>query len=311
MEMGGPVRNLVSLVLAALLVLAAAGAARALRVGAMDHFLATQRYEDVYYLPPAHWLPVLSLGHDEALADLLWMRALIYFGDELGHQGLVRHVFDYADAILALDPDFRKAYRWVGMAGMYHAGEITVDDLRRSVSYLERGARRFPDDGEMAWDCGASLAFELAPRVTDEAEKRELRARGVEHMQTAARLGAGPDWLVLTNATQLRRLGRTEQAIRHLEEMYATVRDPDTKAEIGRQLVAARGEAWTRAFEQAQRELEERRSADYPYMSTTLYLLVGPRRLVTGDPLRPEEPDLNALVGESETPLPEETDPPD
>ena len=46
--------------------------------------------------------------------------------------------------------------------------------LSEAVEFLERGARRFPDDGEMAWDLGASLAYELVPRVDDPEEKERL-----------------------------------------------------------------------------------------------------------------------------------------
>jgi len=263
----------VPLIVALSLVVLAVGT-RELRVAASDHAEATVRYEDVYYVPPPEWLPVFSLGHDEALADLLWMRSLIYFGEEIIQRGDVEHIFAYADAILALDPDFRKVYHWAGSAGMYRTTETSVEDMYRAVEFLERGARRFPDDGEMAWDLGASLAYELVPRVHDPEEKERLRLRGVEHMQVAARLGAGPDWLVLTNATELRRLGRMDQAIRHLEEMYAAVEDPQTKALIHNEILALRGAAHAEALEQSIENLERRRRAEYPYLDSGLFLLL-------------------------------------
>ena len=36
---------------------------RELRLKAFAAHLGSQRYEDVYYLPPSHWLPVLSVGY--------------------------------------------------------------------------------------------------------------------------------------------------------------------------------------------------------------------------------------------------------
>lgn len=258
-----------------LLVLAMTG--RELRLRATDHYLATQTYEDIYHLPPPDWLRPFALGYDEALANLLWMRALVYFGEELVHRGQVRHVFDYAEAIITLDPEFEAAYRWAGTAGMYRPVETSVDDMRTAISFLERGARHFPDDGELAWDLGASLVFELIPRIDDPAEKERIRALGVEHLETAARLGAGPDWLVFTNATELRRLGRVEQAIRHLEEMYSTVRDEQTRERIANELAALRNERYAEAFRRANEELERDRRRDFPYVSTDLYLLLGPR----------------------------------
>lgn len=252
-------------------------ATRELRLRGMAHFLGTQRYEDVYYLPPPAWLEVFSLGHREALAGLVWTRALVYFGEEIRHRGDVRHVFDYAEAIVTLDPDFRAAYRWVGSAAIYRTGTVTEADARRAIGFLERGARRFPTDGELAWDLGATYAYELPPLLSDERARNEAKRIGTEHLEVAARLGAGPPWLVLANATQLRRLGRTEQAIRHLEEMYSTVRDPDTREQIVLQLAALRSEADAEALRRTVEELEARRQRDFPYVGADLFLLLGPR----------------------------------
>ncbi len=262
------------------LLLGALPVLRTLRVAAMHRFLATRTYEDIYYLPPPAWLRVMSLGYHEALADLVWIRVLIYFGDELVHRRDVVHVFQYADAVLALDPSFRRIYHWAAMAASYNAGHVTAKDLRRSVAYLEEGARRFPDDGNMAWDLGASILYDLEPNVTDPAEKRRLRKEGVAHMLVAARLGAGPPWLALANATQLQKLGETELAAQHLEEMYATVRDPAVKKNIADTLAALRSKAFAEAFRHANREVEQRRQRDFPYLDSTLYLLVGRRPLV-------------------------------
>lgn len=267
----------VRIAVALIVVLAAIAALRVTRVRSMDHFLASQRYEDIYYLPPTEWLVTMSLGYREALADLIWLRALVYFGDEIVHRGDVEHVFNYGDAIATLDPDFKRVYAWVGMAGLYRPTEIPVDEMRRAADFLERGVRRFPDDGELAWDLGATLSFEIAPHVEDPEERRELKRRGAEYMMTAARLGAGPAWLALTNASELERLGQTEQAARHLEEMYASVSDPDLRARIAGALEELRSAAYAEAFRRANAEAEEQRQRDFPYLDPTLHLLVGPR----------------------------------
>lgn len=261
----------------ALALVAALPLLRTLRLGAMDHYLATQRYEDVYYLPPAEWLPVLSLGWDEALADLIWSRALIYFGDELKHKGDVQHVREYGEAMLRLDPDFKAVYSWVATAGTYRTGEVKEEDFLRSIEFLERGVRRFPDDGELAWELGATLTYELAPLVEDPERQRELRRRGMEHLMVAARKGAGPDWLALSNATQLRKLGQMEQAARHIEEMYGSVRDPSVRDQLRAQLRKLRSRVHAEAVAEAWEQLRQRREQDYPWMPLGLYLLVGPK----------------------------------
>ena len=246
-----------------------------LRGRAMDQYLASQTYEDIYYLPPPHWLQVMSLGYQRALADLIWLRALIYFGDEFENKGAVKHVFNYGESMLALDPDFRRVYRWVGVAGVYTPTGSPPEFIEQAIDVLRRGVERFPDDGQLAWDAGATIVYELLPNLPkDDPERERLRAEGNEHMMAAARLGAGPDWLVITNATALRKLGEKERELRHLEEMYTLVRNPAVKAEIEARLSQLRDEAYAEAFRRANEEFEQRRKEEFPYIPPTLYFFV-------------------------------------
>jgi hypothetical protein len=241
----------------------------------MDHYLETQTYEDIYYLPPPQWLQVMSLGHRRALADLIWLRALIYFGDEFENQGAVKHVFNYGDSMLALDPDFRRVYRWVGVAGVYTPTGSSREYIERSIDVLRRGVERFPSDGELAWDAGATITYELLPNLPkDDPNRERLEAEGNDYMMSAARLGTGPAWLVLTNATSLRKLGETDRELRHLEEMYAVIRDPNVKAQIEHRLSQLRDRAYAEAFRSANEEFEQRRLEEFPYLPSTLYFFM-------------------------------------
>lgn len=241
----------------------------------MDQYLATQTYEDIYYLPPPEWLLVMSLGHRRALADLIWLRALIYFGDELENRGAVKHVFNYGESMLALDPDFRRVYRWVGVAGVYTPLGSPPEFIERAVDVLRRGVERFPNDGELAWDAGATIEYELLPTLPkDDPDRERLDAEGNDYMMAAARLGAGPPWLVLTNATSLRKLGEKDRELRHLEEVYALVRDPVVKSQIEIRIAQIRDQAYAEAFRKANEEFEQRRLEEFPYLPSTLYFFV-------------------------------------
>jgi tetratricopeptide (TPR) repeat protein len=260
--------------------LAAVAAERTRRDG-QAHYQATQRYEDVYYLPPANWLRIFSLGEHEALAGLIWLRALVYFGDELQEKGPVRHLYAYTDAMLALDPFFKRVYLWVASSAVYRTGRVTAADVERAIGYLERAVRLFPDDGELAWTLGANYLYELSPLLPP-AQREAATRRGIEHLQAAARLGGGPPWLVLTTATALRKLGRSEQEIAHLEEVYDQVSDPNVKEEIERRLAALRSESFMEALRRTYEELERNRLRDYPYLPRDLYQLVGPKPAFDG-----------------------------
>jgi len=258
-----------------------------LRSRAHGAFVESQSYEDTYYLPPNAWLRVFSLGWDEAFADLIWMRALIYYGDELRHDGAVQFVFRYGEAIETLDPNFVAIYSWVGMASLYRPQATTVDDIERAVTFMRRGAERHPNDGELAWDLGATLAYELPPMVNDTEAADRARARAVPFLVRAVQLGAAPRWATMTNAAILTRIGRTEQAARHLEEMYDQTSDPRTRQRMAARIRQLRGEVEGEAFLATMRELEAQRRAHFPYAPQGLFLLLGERPVVDIDgPIR-------------------------
>lgn len=245
-----------------------------LREAAMHRYLAAQTYEDVYYLPSPEALRGLSFGYRRALADLVWARALVYVGDEFRHRGDLENVFRYADAILALDPDFKRVYQWIGTVGLYRPIAPTIEEGLRTASYLERAVERFPDDGELVWDLAATLSYELPSLTDDQALEQQLRERGAQLMVRAAEMGAGPRWLALTNATQLEQLGRTEQAIRHLEQIYPLA-DEETQREILARLEALRASAQAEQLRYFEEELEQRRMRFFPHVPMSLFVLVG------------------------------------
>jgi tetratricopeptide (TPR) repeat protein len=248
------------------------------RERAADHFIASQEYENLYYLPGPEWLASFSLGFREAAADGLWIQALIYFGEEVRQQKSAEHIFRFAESIIELDPDFARIYRWVAATSLYRPMVVPVEDIEAAVEVLQLGVDRFPNDPELVWDLGATLSYELAPRLNHDREyKARVKERGSIHLVRAARMGAGPAWAALSNASQLLRLGQNEQAIRHLEEMYSVTRSADLRYSIARQLANLRDETHAEALEQAYREHEEEWMANYPYMPSTFYQILGPR----------------------------------
>lgn len=263
-------------------------------------YLAAQRYEDLYYVPPPSWLAVLSLGHREALADLLWLRSLIYFGDELMHRGQVKHLYQYTDAMLSLDPYFRRVYLWISSCALYRSGKVTVADAHKAIAYLERAVRLFPDDGELAWSLGATYSYELPPLLDDRAAKDEAKRQGLEHLKVAVLRGAGPSWLALSTAAELGRLGQREQEIAHVEEVFAQVSDPLLKEQLEMRLIRLRGAAYAEAMRQALNDIENARARDFPYVDLDLYLQVGTRSPFDGKAqlLRNFDPDVD-LLGQS------------
>jgi tetratricopeptide (TPR) repeat protein len=262
-----------ALVIVALI--AAALCAGHTRLDSQRHFASTQRYQDIYYLPPPEWLKVFSLGYYEAMASLVWMRTLIYFGDEMVQRHPSKYLYAYADAMLALDPYFVRAYRWVATAGSYRVGTTGKPDVLRAIDYLERAARLFPDDGEIAWDLASFYLYELKPLASSDKEREEANRKGLEHLQVAVLRGAGPPWLVMNAASQLEKMGQREQQIAFLKEAYGQVSSDEVRKQIEDQLGLLQSQSFAEAFAREQAQAEANRKRDYPFLDLDLFLLVG------------------------------------
>jgi hypothetical protein len=220
---------------------------------------------------------VLSLGYRQALADLIWCRSLVYFGEDIAQRGKVKYVFEYTDAILALDPDFRPAYRWIPTAAIYRPIDLDITQGLRAAEYLKRALRRWPEDWELHWDYGSLLRFELAPLERDAARKRVLLERAAPHISAAALHGAGPPWLALNSVELLNKLGHVQRTIRHLEELQETVQDEEVKREVQARLHALRSQEAYEAVRTAEQQFSDEHQRSYPYLSPGLFLFVGER----------------------------------
>src|SRR5689334_18178608 len=92
--------------------------------------------DDVLYLPRASALRALSFGHHELAADLVFVRALVYFGGQMAQKGRYPWLDNYLDTIVALDPTWKTPYRWAGVATMYNGREITNEAVAASTHFL-------------------------------------------------------------------------------------------------------------------------------------------------------------------------------
>ncbi len=271
-----------------LLVTAAAGSLE-LRAAAADHVRETRAYDPRSLVPDPDVVRVLSLGYDRALADILWMRALVYLGEEFQHHEGASAVFDHADALLALDPDFKKAYEWIGVVGTYRLGETSTEDYLRTLTYLRRAAERFPDDPKIRWDVGATMVFDQPRAVREDAElSARLESEGLEHVEYAAAHGAAPPWILFTATTKRRELGQTEQALTNLRQMAGIVDDPEVRQQLEQRIVALEAEAATLSRDAELEHLRRRHRSTYPWVPLGLWILVD-------DPAA----DAEGLMGES------------
>lgn len=243
------------------------------------HYDGHRRVLDSAEIPTPTVARIVSLGHVEWLADVLWINALLYYGDSISARNGGRYIERYAAVMLALDPRFRQAYLWAAVALTLRSGEVPIDDVRHAAQHLADGLRVFPEDGELHFQRGAALEFELGPRLpADSEERRRIRAEAAEHFRRCSVLGEGPEYISLTAARYLVASGRYDAAIETLRDGLVHVDDATFRTMIQERLTELlrthpgddRGLAEMQA-------IEANRRREYPYLPPSLYLFVGPR----------------------------------
>jgi tetratricopeptide (TPR) repeat protein len=150
---------------------------------------ADRRFEEAPYLPSATFLRYASVGYQAMAADLMWIRATQYFGEELERRRELREagklkeaaeryqfLYPLLDLTVSLDPQFIGAYRFGGLL-------LTVvkryDD---AIALYEKGYAANPDRWEMPHDLGRLYFLDLKDdekalywwKITDELPGRPV-----------------------------------------------------------------------------------------------------------------------------------------
>lgn len=230
--------------------------------------------EDILYLPKASALRVMSLGHHELAATLVFVRALVYFGGELGTKDRrFTWLENYMDTMVSLDPHFEMAYKWAGSAFMYNGRTITNDMVERSNHFLERGIKHFPRSWQLPWMLGCNYLFEM--RSTDPKQKKEWERIGGEWIRQAALIGSAPPWASLLAAQLMKKEGRDEVSMRYLEEVYLTTSDESTKREIRNRILFLKSKVEADRLEKLGKDFNDRWEKTLPYAHPDLFVALG------------------------------------
>lgn len=266
---GAPWRSVALGLAAALVGVALAGGAH--------HFTASRRAtfppeQDVAYLPSATALRIGSVGHKELLADLLFMRAVLYFSTQLTGARNYEWLGPNIDMINELDPHFRAPYLFGSRATMYNGLPITNEMVMLSNHFCEKALVQFPNDWEFAFTVGCNYLFEL--KTTDPKQKAEWQRKGGEMIRRASLVGGGPAWLAGLAAKIMSDEGQADAALRYLEEAYLSVQDDKEREDIRLLLIAKRA-ANVGRLAAARDAFNSAWAKNLSYAPSDLFVLVG------------------------------------
>ncbi len=217
-------------------------------------------------LPNEKALIWMSLGQREFLADLIWIRALQY--NNLKNEAhLAEH---FADAIIALDPDFKAVYKWASVAAIFSEG-MTAKSVKKANEYLALGAKQFPLDPY--YDYSIALNdISYYPDDTPE-ERAILRRRAIKHLQIAQQKpGADPSITMLISGLLSDNDDQTAK-IQFLQQAILTETNPETKQQLQTRLIMISESSGSSALMLSQRRDQWQRE-HHPYLPLMLdYLL--------------------------------------
>lgn len=256
--------------------LAAAGA---LGVGLVAHAdLEVKRgsfpeEEDLLYLPPPQQLKYMSLGYKEALADLIWIRAVIFTGERAGGQNYA-WILKYLEAIFELAPQFRRPYAWGGVTLMYTGEAVDKDMLDRATELYRQGLERHPDDHEMLFALGMILARDVqSTEGYSEQDRLGAKAEGADLLRRAAAAGAPPLVRQLA-ATMVDDFATDALAIQFLETQLLSAEDEDYRRMLETKLDALVGREAGAGLRELKSAFDAERMLRKPYMPDTDYAVM-------------------------------------
>lgn len=153
----------------------------------------------------------LALGFDNLVADLYWMRAVIYFGGQRLDTPAknFEQLFPLLDLVTSLDPYFNVAYRFgaIFLAETYPGGAGRPD---QAVQLLQKGLEHSPARWEYVQDIGFIHYWWL----------RDY-SRASEWFRKASEVPGAPSWLAPMAATTLAEGGNRQSS----RQLWTQLRD--------------------------------------------------------------------------------------
>lgn len=151
------------------------------------HHHRTYKFADQPPLIPTNHVSTASLNYETALADILWVGAILYRTERSSIRRSAPGVTVYADAIIELDPYFHPIYRWHNTFRYRALSSPTREDRDEANRILATGLEFFSDD----WSMARSLLVNYSNPLLERTDKDHIK--DLEEAIYYARLGADMD----------------------------------------------------------------------------------------------------------------------
>uniref|UniRef100_A0A7C4U793 Tetratricopeptide repeat protein n=1 Tax=candidate division WOR-3 bacterium TaxID=2052148 RepID=A0A7C4U793_UNCW3 len=96
---------------------------------------------ELLYFPKGENVKYIVSGFNNLLADLLWIRGAVYYGDEKIRGGKFEYLYHIYDIITSLDKRFLNGYIFGSFFINYQ-----LKNLKLAIQLLDKGIRELPDE---------------------------------------------------------------------------------------------------------------------------------------------------------------------
>jgi len=174
-----------------------------------------KNYEDTLYLPSARYVRSIAMGYDDALASILFIRAIQAYGSGAqfsGKGGRPRLFAHYYDVITDLDPKFYKAYSF---------GNLMVGEEFRSpgagLALMVKGVHNLRDDYRIPYEA----AFFSQATLED-------FDRAVRYLKIAVQASNAPEYLDRQLNYFAIKGGQFRAGVERFLDMFLRAKDADS-----------------------------------------------------------------------------------
>jgi len=186
----------------------------------IDNNFSYQQIEKMLYLPSGKFIKPLCLGFDELVADILWIKAVGYFGTHVKTDRNYPWLYHMLDLITTLDPLYQYPYEFGAIIF-----SLEADNVHQSISILKKGIKNYPDYWRFYFYLGFDYFFILKePTIA------------ADYIAKAATLPGHPPYLPRLAASLYAVSQGKEHAIIFLKQIYENTQDKQIRSMLEKKM---------------------------------------------------------------------------
>ncbi|HLC25635.1 MAG TPA: hypothetical protein VJM80_02585 [bacterium] len=183
-----------------------------------------RKIEDLKYLPSGKFLKPASLGYQNLLSSLFWIKTVGYFGNHVLTDRQYPYLYQLVDVVTTLDPLFEYPYEFGGIVLALEVGHLDLSD-----AILRKGLSNVPEKDPRYWYLPFFLGFNYM------FYRHDFKT-AAHYMEIAARHPGRPEYLPLLVAKLYAKAYEPAVGLQFLEEMYHSTENEQLKERIAQRI---------------------------------------------------------------------------